>query len=133
MQQAETITPRQHEALEQFARSPGITTSEVAKRLGITATSLASLMEPLLRRGLLRRVGTVTIGHGCGSCSTCGQPVYRPRLTVRKPGKLTEWQRTQIATSKAKPDSVARRFGVCVETVYDIKRRHAAGAAKEHT
>ncbi|MFF9808260.1 MarR family winged helix-turn-helix transcriptional regulator [Streptomyces coeruleorubidus] len=52
---AEELTLAQHNALQQAARTPGVSAAEIARRSGITAQSIGAAVSQLVERGLLRR------------------------------------------------------------------------------
>ncbi|MBO4257457.1 MarR family winged helix-turn-helix transcriptional regulator [Streptomyces griseorubiginosus] len=52
---AEELTLAQHNALQQAARTPGVSAAEIARRSGITAQSMGAAVSQLVERGLLRR------------------------------------------------------------------------------
>ena len=51
----EGLTVRQFGVLNHVARSPGLASAEIARRLDVTPQSMVSHVETLCRRGLLRR------------------------------------------------------------------------------
>jgi len=117
------ITPRQHELIELIATHPGISTTDLAKRLGCSQTNVYDICQRLLRIGYLRRSGTLVIGPRCGCCPHCKQPTYRRDAIRSEPfQKLTPEQRRAILLSRGKAAAIALRFGVDESTVHRFRR-----------
>lgn len=107
------VTPRQRQVLELLAAEPGLSTTEIAKRLGCSQTNVYDICDRLLALGYMRRSGTLVIGPRCGTCPHCSQPVYRPELVQARPYlKLSDEKRRAILLSRGKAVAIAARFGV---------------------